>query len=205
MKIVWIGNSIVNGFPYKRSQCFVSLLRESLHYEMINKGENGDISPNILSRFQKDVISHKPDKVVIMTGTNDFMQEICTPAETLDYLKAMTSLSRANAITSVVLTPLPIEASMAAELWIPGVDYRLVNQKLELLRQYLLEWEKEEEMNDPEVKREAKVKIIDTQEYFRQFLAEKHRREYVRDGLHPTPLGHEAIARFLQGSPHILG
>jgi hypothetical protein len=60
MKIVCIGNSIVNGFPHKRSQCFVSLWRQAAGHEIINKGENGDISSNIHARFDKDVVSHKP-------------------------------------------------------------------------------------------------------------------------------------------------
>ena len=35
-KIVCIGNSIVNGFPLRRSQCFASLLREATGWEIIN-------------------------------------------------------------------------------------------------------------------------------------------------------------------------
>ena len=61
MKIVCIGNSIVNGFPLKRSQCFTGLLRSRYGYETINKGVNGDTTDGIYERFDSDVTAHRPD------------------------------------------------------------------------------------------------------------------------------------------------
>ena len=85
-KIVCIGNSIVNGFPLRRSQCFTSLLREATGWEIINKGNNGETTAQILARFERDVISHHPDIVVILTGTNDFIFQDATPEEAFQNL-----------------------------------------------------------------------------------------------------------------------
>ena len=85
-KIVCIGNSIVNGFPLRRSQCFASLLREATGWEIINKGNNGETTAQILARFERDVISHHPDIVVILTGTNDFIFQDATPEEAFQNL-----------------------------------------------------------------------------------------------------------------------
>ena len=48
-KIIFIGNSIVNGFPYSRGKSFPGLVRAALkdgragfHAEIINKGNNGE-------------------------------------------------------------------------------------------------------------------------------------------------------------------
>ena len=187
MKIVCIGNSIVNGFPHKRSQCFVSLWRQSTGHEIINKGENGDISSNILARFHKDVISHKPQVAVILTGTNDFIHKINTPKEVLAYLEEMSVMAQNHAIETTFLTPLLVDPALAARGWIPDVDYFAVNEKLRELRALMLCYGTK-----------SGIKIIDTQENFRRLYSQSDVDQYLLDGIHPTLLGHEVMARFLQ-------
>jgi len=186
MKIVCIGNSIVNGFPHKRSQCFASVWRHASGHEVINKGENGDITSNIYSRFDKDVISHKPSAVFILTGTNDFIYQICSPAEAMSYLDKMAGLARKNCIEVTLMTPLLIDVSMAERYWLPDIDYIAVNEKLKSLRSLMLDYGNKNG-----------VRIIDAQEQFFQLYTEANVSDYLLDGLHPTVLGHEAMARFL--------
>lgn len=187
MKIVCIGNSIVNGYPHRRSQCFVSLWREASGHEIINKGENGDITPNVLSRFEKDVISHKPAVVVILTGTNDFIYQVCSPEESMDYLNQMVDLAKANSIEVIMMTPLLVDVFLAERHWMPDVDYHEVNEELKTLRKLMLDYG---EKNG--------VTIIDAQEKYTQLYDSENVSEYLLDGLHPTVRGHEAISRFLQ-------
>ena len=187
MKIVCIGNSIVNGFPHKRSQCFASLWRQASGHEIINKGENGDITSNVYARFAKDVISHKPASAVILTGTNDFIYQVCSPEEAMGYLEKMAALAKENSIGVVMMTPLLVDARMAEKCWIPEVDYDAVNAKLKSLRSLMLEFGNKNG-----------VRIIDAQEWYFQLYTEENASDYLLDGLHPTVLGHEAIAGFLQ-------
>ncbi len=189
MKIVCIGNSIINGFPYRRSQCFVSLWRDASGFEIINKGENGDISSNIWLRFQKDVISHKPKKVFILTGTNDFIQSLNTPEEVLAYLKKMTHQAKENHIEAILMTPLLLHPQTAAAQWFPNVDYHKVNHQLQELRQLILSYCSENQ-----------VGFVDTQLYFSKLYDENTVGDYLVDGLHPTLLGHQVIAEFIQQS-----
>jgi lysophospholipase L1-like esterase len=186
MKIVCIGNSIVNGYPHRRSQCFASLWREASGHEIINKGVNGDITPNVLTRFEKDVISHKPGAVLILTGTNDFIYQVCTPEEAMGYLDKMASLAKAHSINVIMMTPLLIDISLAERHWMPDVDYHAVNEKLKTLRRLILEYGQKNS-----------VKIIDAQEKYSQLYTSENVSEYLLDGLHPTTKGHEAISRFL--------
>ena len=80
-KLVAIGNSITNGFPFRRSQSFPSILRELTGYEVINKGNNGETTEQVFLRFEKDVINHKTDFVTILTTTNDFIYDTASPSE----------------------------------------------------------------------------------------------------------------------------
>ena len=188
MKIVCIGNSIVNGFPHKRSQCFASLWRRDSGHEIINKGENGDTTPNIYARFVKDVIFHKPAAVVILTGTNDFIHRVCSPAEAMNWLDKMAALAKENSIGVIMMTPLLIDVPLAKKRWIPDVDYAAVNEMLKTLRSLMFE---HGDKNG--------VRIIDAQELFLQLYTEENVSDYLLDGLHPTVLGHEALAGFFKG------
>ena len=186
MKIVCIGNSIVNGFPLKRSQCFVSLWREASGHTIINKGANGDISSNIFARFLTDVVAHKPNAVVVLTGTNDFIHQIETPNGVLHYLDQMVKAAKSNGIEPILMTPLLIHPDMASKHWIPDIDYFAVNCKLKDLRMLMLEYSEID-----------KVKIIDSQEEFKSICTDENAARYYIDGLHPTAEGHQVIVNLL--------
>ncbi|MDD3350080.1 MAG: GDSL-type esterase/lipase family protein [Eubacteriales bacterium] len=185
-KIVFIGNSIVNGFPHRRSECFASLYREASGAEVINKGVNGETSPQALSRFSQDVLAHKPDKVVFLGGTNDYIYGICSPEETLSYYKKIAALSKENGIEPIFLIPLFVDSDMASKFWIAEVDYAAVNESLKELRNLMISFGTKEA-----------IRILDTQTYFLGLYTKETCEDYLRDGLHPTVLGHEKIADFL--------
>ncbi len=186
MKIVCIGNSNINGFPHKRSQCFVSLWRQATGHEIINKGENGDIISNVYARFEKDVISHRPDTAVVLTGTNDFISEHCTPEEVLNYMDKIAELAKTKSINIIFLTPLLVDIAMAKKLWKPGVDYSAVNEQLKTLRSLMLAYGEKNH-----------ISIIDTQKQFSELYTKANVSDYLLDGIHPTVLGHKAMAKFL--------
>ena len=186
MKIICIGNSIVNGFPHKRSQCFVSIWRQASGHEIINKGENGDVTHNIYLRFEKDVVFHKPAMAVLLTGTNDFIYQLGSPKFVMGQMVKIADLAKKSSIEVILMTPLLVDPPMAKKCWMPDVDYDAVNEYLKTLRNLMLEYGKENS-----------VRIIDTQEKYRQLYTSENVAEYLLDGLHPTVLGHEAIARFL--------
>ena len=139
------------------------------------------------ARFEKDVVSHRPAAVVILTGTNDFIYEVCSTEEAMGYLDKMAALAKANSIEVTMLTPLLIDVSLAKQYWMPDVDYHTVNERLKTLRSLMLDYGQK---ND--------VRIIDAQEKYFQLYSSDNVSEYLLDGLHPTVRGHEAISRFLQ-------
>ncbi len=186
MKVVFIGNSIVNGYPHSRSQCFASLYRADTGYDVINKGVNGGTSLEILQRFERDVIFHKPDKVYILGGTNDFIKEGLTPKQTLEYYRKMAVLSMTAGISFILMIPLMIDVEMVKTQWMPNVDYAAVTEKLIALRRLMLDYGKQDD-----------VRVLDTQAFYSGLYTENTKRQYLVDGLHPTKLGHKALADFL--------
>jgi lysophospholipase L1-like esterase len=66
--VVCLGDSITHrGYPEE--------LAKMLPIRVINAGVNGNTSRQGLARLQKDVLSHKPDAVVLFFGTNDNRQD----------------------------------------------------------------------------------------------------------------------------------
>lgn len=173
-KLVFIGNSIVNGFPYERSLCFVSLVRRATGYDIINRGNNGETTADILARFDRDVLSAGPDAVFIMTGTNDFIYGEASVEQAFENLKKMETMALNNIkpITPIFITPLPVDAPMASEMWIAGVDYDKVNLCLIELTKAI---------------RASGREFIDLNDLYRE-CGKYH------DGIHPLPEGHRFIA-----------
>lgn len=182
-KLVFIGNSIVNGFPWSRSQCFVSLIREDSGFDVINKGINGDTTGNIIKRFNRDVISHKPDYVFILTGTNDFIYDELSPSQVYNNLTSMAKIATSEGINPILLTPLPVNAEMASRLWMVGygTDYNHVNRQLEEISELI---------------RNSNIKFIDLNGEYRKC-------NLYHDGIHPTPEGHRFIADVILGNTAI--
>lgn len=182
-KLVFIGNSIVNGFPWNRSQCFVSLIREASGFDVINKGINGDTTGNIMKRFDRDVISHKPDYVFILTGTNDFIYDKLSADQVYSNLTSMAKIAADEGIKPVLLTPLPVNAEMASRLWMvgSGTDYDIVSSQLEEISELI---------------RSGNIEFIDLNREYRK-CGQYH------DGIHPTPEGHRFIADVILGNSAI--
>jgi len=179
MKVVCIGNSIVKGFPHRQSQSFPSRLRERTGWQVINKGVNGDSTAMVLHRFPTDVLAHQPDKVLILTGANDFIHQTASPTVAMKNIELMIDMSLENGIETVLLTPLQCDPIQAAREWMAGdsVDYQLVNEQLRELS--IL------------IRRAADVRgcnLVDLELKYKGFGK-------YHDGLHPTVEGQEWIAQ----------
>lgn len=181
MKIVCIGNSIVNGFPLSRSRCFAGLLHSRYGYEIINRGVNGDTTDGIYRRFDRDVISERPDACLLLTGTNDFIGGK-SAEQAFDNIKKITAkAAQLETMRMVLLTPLLTYPDMAERMWVPA-DYKALNQTLEEFAQKLRTIEG--------------CSIIDTQRAFKNsgILEEE---AYI-DGIHPAAAVHEFLAEYIE-------
>jgi lysophospholipase L1-like esterase len=79
-------------------------------WTVLNRGVNGQRSDEILSRFQRDVVSEKPALVIVLAGVNDIYQ-----GRTVDSVKrnleAMYALAERSVIVPVTATVLPYNSA----------------------------------------------------------------------------------------------
>ena len=198
-KIVFIGNSIVAGYPWGKGKSFTGVLRRMLKdgvdgsgepiafakstgFDLINKGVNGDTTSGIAARFSQDVLSHKPDMVFYHTGANDFIYREASPEEAFANLESMAAQAEAEGITSIYITPVPVDAGKAEYMWLAGcgISYDAVNRDLE---------------NFSEMLKGSGRLFVDMNQFYRKFIEEVGDADLAYlDGVHPTPAGHEFIA-----------
>ncbi|RYG20946.1 lipolytic protein G-D-S-L family [bacterium] len=83
-RIVMMGDSITQMGASPKG--YVTLVDQTLDasrpsdpYEVVNVGIGGQKAPDMLARFQKDVIDKKPDLVTISVGVNDVWHNFRTP------------------------------------------------------------------------------------------------------------------------------
>ncbi|WP_406540958.1 GDSL-type esterase/lipase family protein [Clostridium ljungdahlii] len=186
MKMVCIGDSLTAGYGVSNSECFVSILREKLQIDILNKGVCGDTASGLLSRSYKDVIQNNPSHVLIMVGCNDFM--------TGRYLKLVTdnlkeiikeSLS-AKIITIIGIEPL-VYKKLAKEKWDSTLDYEKVSELESEYRNWIIDFCTKNSLF-----------YADFYSCFQEKLETNTKDDLFIDGIHPTALGHKLIAECIQ-------
>ena len=154
-------------------------------YEFINKGISGNRVVDLYSRIKNDLINLKPDVLSILIGINDVWHEINwqNGVSTEKYEKIYNMLieeikAELPDIRIMILEPFVLKGEATAEHW----D----------------EFRKGAEEKAAAAKRVAEkngLEFIPLMEKFDE-LAKKAAPEYwLFDGVHPTAMGHEFIAR----------
>lgn len=111
LKIVALGDSITQGYPYDMTASWVNILNIEKGFNIINKGINGDTLEGMLDRFQRDVIDQQPGMVIIMGGTNDVFEGYSL--STMQYnLKQMVKKAIEMNIFPVIGIPIPVDEPM---------------------------------------------------------------------------------------------
>jgi lysophospholipase L1-like esterase len=96
----------------------VVMIGDSLTYEwpdpgkgIVKRGIGGQTSPQVVLRFQQDVVALKPQIVHILVGTNDIAGNTgaSAPQQYLDNIRAMIAMAQANGIAVVIGTIPPLE------------------------------------------------------------------------------------------------
>ena len=95
MKIIFFGDSITEGGrdrsdPASLGDQYVDLfynklrnLYEDTSFTVLNRGVSGDRIADLAARLEADVLSEKPDAVVVLAGVNDVVREYA-PGEKFD-------------------------------------------------------------------------------------------------------------------------
>lgn len=129
-RVIFYGDSITDAWARKPDEFFPGK-------PYVGRGISGQTTPQMLVRFQQDVVHLKPAVVVILAGTNDIAGN--TGPETLqmieDNFESMIDIAKANNIKVIVSSILPADHYK----WKPGVqpaeEIREMNTKLKELCQ----------------------------------------------------------------------
>jgi lysophospholipase L1-like esterase len=155
----------------------------------VNRGISGQTTPQMLVRFQQDVVHLHPAAVVILAGTNDIAGNTgpSTPQMIEDNFVSMTDIARASGIKVILASITPAYSYP----WKPGVD------PVPTIRE-LNAW----------LKDYCQKEGLTYLDYYSAMSDEKGAMKpgLAKDGVHPTaagyaimgPLAEAAIAKSLQ-------
>ncbi|MFP5229392.1 MAG: SGNH/GDSL hydrolase family protein [Acidobacteriota bacterium] len=111
-RVVFLGDSITDAWGRSHGKFFPGK-------PWINRGISGQTTPQMLVRFQQDVLALHPAAVVILAGTNDIAQN--TGPEPMsaieDNFRSMVTLAKANHVRVVLSSVLPASRYN----WHPGI------------------------------------------------------------------------------------
>lgn len=97
-KVLWLGDSITQGFGPLRSSCtYVSVANRLLQYDIINQGIGGYVYDKNAIR---DMNGYRPDKIIIAMGTNQYGCETMDDIEA--YYEALAALYGPIPVLSVI-------------------------------------------------------------------------------------------------------
>lgn len=173
-KIVLIGDSITESWKGYSPEFFAE------NPYLINKGVSGETTPQILGRFNDDVISLSPEAVIILAGINDIAQNTgyISVSEIFANIINMVEISHSNNIAPILCSVLP--ASKIA--WRPDIKSAdLVIELNEKLKGYCIE---------------NNMVYVD---YFSSMVGEKKelRSDLTYDGVHPDKKGYLIMEKIL--------
>lgn len=125
---ITVGETMVRDDANNSQSSVISKLGTMLNVSIFNRVMKGDISRNMLARFEADVISLRPD-VVILTMARDDMAWLSVPESESNYLN-MISLALANG-ARVLLVTVPVNDRTssfhsAVNGWAMELSYRNV-------------------------------------------------------------------------------
>ena len=204
MKILFQGDSITDVDRVRNSEGFVELGFPQLYgngypllvsarlgfecpkeYEFVNRGISGNRVIDLLGRMKVDMINLKPDVMSILIGVNDVWHEYLTGngicAEMYEELY--------NLLISEVKKALPDIRIMILEPFVLRGDGTEANYD---------EFRSEVLLRAAAAKRVAErnhLEFIPLQEKFDEAAKIAPANHWLGDGVHPTPAGHELIAR----------
>lgn len=167
--VVFMGNSITDCWADTVPSFFAD-------NNFVGRGISGQVSSQMLVRFQEDVINLHPKVVVICCGTNDIAQNNgpITLEHILHNIKSMCQLARANKIKPIVCSTLPAKGFKWRPDMKPANDIIRLNEMIKAYAQ------------------ENKIPYVD---YHSALKDEENGlpRKYSKDGVHPNAQGYAVM------------
>ena len=167
--VVFMGNSIIQGWKQADPDFFSDP-------KLLNRGIGGQTTPQLRSRFEKDVLDVNPKAVLILAGTNDIAGNTGEIAltEILDNIDEMAQMASKDHIQVILCSVLP------------AFDYpwrtgRHPDEKIPALNQMIREL--------------AEAQNLYYLDFFTVMADDRNGlpKDLAEDGVHPTPKGYSVM------------
>jgi len=129
MKLVCIGDSLTTGYGVSMDVSWISIVKNSLKINIINKGINGDTTAGMLSRSFRDVVEKNPTHSFIMGGCNDIMNNYSLNIVEDNLYEIIKESLNHNIIPILGIEP-PVIGELAILYWGTDSNYDLINKYL---------------------------------------------------------------------------
>lgn len=104
-KIVALGDSFTLGYPLDATHSWTQRMADVLHISVINKGKVQQTAKDLLSRFDADVVTEKPGRVIIFAGIGDAIKGVALK-EVQTNIEGMVEKAKSNHIIPILALPI---------------------------------------------------------------------------------------------------
>ena len=173
VEAVLMGNSITDNWAKFHPEFFAE-------NNFVGRGISGQVTSQMLCRFQSDVIALRPKMVIIMAGTNDIAQNngYISHEHILQNIQSMVELAKYHHIQPMLCSCLPAAAFKWRPEMKPAEDIKRLN---EIIKAYA---------------KANKITYID----YHSALVDEHGglpEKYAADGVHPNMDGYAIMEQIL--------
>ncbi|AND85636.1 hydrolase [Clostridium tyrobutyricum] len=182
MKLVCIGDSLTTGYGVSMDVSWISIVKNSLKINIINKGINGDTTAGMLSRSFRDVVEKNPTHSFIMGGCNDIMNNYSLNIVEDNLYEIIKESLNHNIIPILGIEP-PVIGELAILYWGTDSNYDLINKNQILYRKWIID-----------ICNKNTIEYIDFFKLFSSKLKSLKPESLYIDGVHPSKLGHELMS-----------
>ena len=110
-KIVALGDSFTLGYPLDAKHSWTQRVADVLNVSVINKGKIHQTAKDLLTRFDADVVSEKPGRVIIFAGIGDAIDGVALK-EVQTNIEGMVEKAKSNHIIPVLALPIPYPGAL---------------------------------------------------------------------------------------------
>jgi lysophospholipase L1-like esterase len=166
----------------------------SAQYMVLNKGVAGNNTENLLARIEKDLLSEKPDLVILMAGTNDMVnsRKMISYAQFETNYQKILQILKSHHIKVVTMSPPPVDTGYLFMRHDRKLYREDPNLKIDTLNQLIKKLSKANKCHFIDL--HAVFKAAGSPNRTANSLTVNEMNLGIADGIHPTKEGYLLIA-----------